>query len=46
MAAYCEFRKMPHSMLKFFFDGELLNGSETPVDLDMEEEDIIDVREK
>lgn len=46
MTAYCEFRKMPHSKLKFFFDGELLNGSETPVDLDMEEEDIIDVREK
>lgn len=46
MAAYCEFRKMPHSTLKFFFDGELLKGSETPVDLDMEEEDIIDVREK
>lgn len=46
MAAYCEFRKMPHSRLKFFFDGELLKGSETPVDLDMEEEDIIDVREK
>lgn len=46
MTAYCEFRKLPRSRLKFLFDGEVLQGSETPVDLDMEEEDVIDVRVK
>ena len=46
MAAYCEFRKLPRSRLKFLFDGEMLKGGETPVDLDMEEEDVIDVRVK
>lgn len=44
MVAYCAFRKLPRSKIKFLFDGELLKGSETPVDLDMEEEDVIDVR--
>jgi len=46
MAAYCEFRKLPRSKLKFLFDGEVLKGSETPLDLDMEDEDVIDVRVK
>ena len=46
MAAYCEFRKLPRSRLKFFFDGDELKGSETPEQLDMENEDVIDVRVK
>ncbi|KAJ7387395.1 Ubiquitin-2 like Rad60 SUMO-like [Desmophyllum pertusum] len=46
MTAYCEFRKLPRSRLKFSFDGEELKGGETPVQLDMEDEDVIDVRVK
>ena len=46
MAAYCEFRKLPRSRLKFSFDGEELKGSETPEQLDLENEDVIDVRVK
>ena len=46
MADYCEFRKLPRSRLKFFFDGDELKGSETPEQLDMENEDVIDVRVK
>ena len=46
MAAYCEFRKLPRSRLKFSFDGDELKGGETPEQLDMENEDVIDVRIK
>ncbi|KAL9981634.1 hypothetical protein ACROYT_G010366 [Oculina patagonica] len=46
MTAYCEFRKLPRSRLKFSFDGEVLKGGETPDQLDMEDEDVIDVRVK
>lgn len=46
MKAYCEFRRLKRSKLKFVFDGDELSGSETPVDLDMEDEDVIDVRVK
>lgn len=46
MTAYCEFRKLARSRLKFSFDGEVLKGGETPVQLDMEDEDVIDVRVK
>jgi len=44
MAAYCEFRNLPRSRLKFLFDGDELKGGETPEQLDMENEDVIDVR--
>lgn len=46
MTAYCQFRKLPRSRLKFHFDGDEITGSDTPVDLDMEEDDVIDVRVK
>ena len=46
MTAYCEFRKLARSRLKFSFDGEVLKGSETPDQLGMEDEDVIDVRVK
>lgn len=46
MAAYCEFRKLPRSRLEFSFDGDELKGGETPEQLDMENEDVIDVRIK
>lgn len=46
MVAYCEFRKLPRSRLKFSFDGDELKGGETPEQLDMENEDVIDVRIK
>lgn len=46
MEAYCEFRKLPRSRLKFLFDGDELKGSETPEQLDMESEDVIDVKVK
>lgn len=46
MTAYCEYRKLPRSRIKFLFDGEDLKGGETPEQLDMEHEDVIDVRVK
>lgn len=46
VTAYCEFRKLPRSRLKFLFDGDELKGGETPEQLDMENEDVIDVRVK
>lgn len=46
MTAYCEYRKLPRSRIKFFFDGEDLKGGETPEQLDMEHEDVIDVQVK
>ncbi|XP_031557318.1 NFATC2-interacting protein-like [Actinia tenebrosa] len=42
---YSEFHQLPRSKLKFLFDGDSLTGSETPVDLDMEDENVIDVTE-
>lgn len=46
MTAYCEYRKLPRSRIKFLFDGEELKGGETPEQLDMEHEDVIDVQVK
>lgn len=46
MTAYCEYRKLPRSRIKFLFDGEDLKGGETPEQLDMEHEDVIDVQVK
>ena len=46
MTAYCKFRKLPHSRLKFLFDGDEIRGTETPIDLEMEDDDVIDVRDK
>lgn len=46
MRAYCKFRKLPHSRFKFLFDGDEIRGTDTPVDLEMEDDDVIDVRVK
>lgn len=46
MTAYCKFRKLPRSKLKFLFDGDIIRGTETPIDLEMEDDDVIDVRDK
>ncbi|KXJ29198.1 NFATC2-interacting protein [Exaiptasia diaphana] len=43
-AEYAEFRKIKRSSLKFLFDDDPLEGTETPEDLDMEDENLIDVR--
>ncbi|KAK3751801.1 hypothetical protein QZH41_013263 [Actinostola sp. cb2023] len=41
---YSKFRNMERSKLKFLFDGDSLEGNETPEELDMEDENVIDVR--
>ena len=43
-AEYATFRNVKRSNLKFSFDGDPLDGTETPEDLDMEDENVIDVR--
>ncbi len=43
MARFAELRKVPLDSLRFVFDGERLDGKETPMDLDMEDGETIDV---
>lgn len=44
MQLYAEFRQLPLSKLKFFFDGEKIMPEQTPNDLDMDDENAVDVK--
>jgi hypothetical protein len=43
---YANKAKLNPSDLSFVFDGEKINPSSTPQDLDLEDEDMIEVRRK
>lgn len=43
MKKFADLRRMPVDTLKFVFDGDKLSGKDTPLNLDMEEGDAIDV---
>mmetsp|Transcript_27288 Transcript_27288/g.76187 ORF Transcript_27288/g.76187 Transcript_27288/m.76187 type:complete len:98 (+) Transcript_27288:93-386(+) len=40
--SYCQRQGLRESDLKFLYDGERIHGNQTPQDLDMEDNDIID----
>ena len=46
MNEYCKHRNLSRKKVVFSFDGDELNGKETPEELDMEDENVIDVRTK
>ncbi|XP_033762910.1 small ubiquitin-related modifier-like [Pecten maximus] len=41
--SYSERQGIPASSLRFFFDGKRINDHDTPKDLEMEDDDVIDV---
>lgn len=41
--AFSDFMEMDADSLRFDFDGDILEGDQTPADLDMEDDDLIDV---
>ena len=43
MSTYCRNRKLDFQVMRFRFDGERVNGEQTPEELEMEDEDSIDV---
>lgn len=43
MKAYCERQSISSSAVRFLYDGQRVQDEQTPADLDMEENDIIDV---
>ncbi|XP_006889155.1 PREDICTED: small ubiquitin-related modifier 2-like [Elephantulus edwardii] len=43
MKAYCEQQGLSMRQIRFRFDGQPINGSDTPAQLEMEDEDTIDV---
>ena len=43
MAKYSQSCGTPLDKIKFMFDGDVINPNETPEDLDMDEEGVIDV---
>jgi hypothetical protein len=43
MQQYADFRQVPLSQLKFSFDGEAMTSEQSPDDLDMDEENVVDV---
>mmetsp|Transcript_14836 Transcript_14836/g.58197 ORF Transcript_14836/g.58197 Transcript_14836/m.58197 type:complete len:90 (+) Transcript_14836:153-422(+) len=43
MEAYCQRRGQSLSSVRFVFNGEQINGNQTPMDVGMEDEDVIDV---
>lgn len=46
LKVYAKKAKLNPSDLSFVFDGEKINPSSTPQDLDLEDEDMIEVRRK
>ncbi|BBH06794.1 hypothetical protein Prudu_018537 [Prunus dulcis] len=40
---YCERKHLVYEEMRFLFDGKRINGSETPEQLEMEDDDVIDV---
>ncbi|XP_047403675.1 small ubiquitin-related modifier 2-like isoform X1 [Sciurus carolinensis] len=43
MKAYCEQQGLWMRQIRFRFDGQLINETDTPAELEMEDEDTIDV---
>lgn len=43
MSAYCERSGIDEKSVRFLYDGKRLLGTETPADLEMEDNDIVDV---
>ena len=43
MKAWCEKQQVEQSSVRFMFDGERISGDNTPLDLDMEDGDQVDV---
>ena len=43
MQQYADFRKIDRSRIRFVFDGEDIRANETPEDLDMDEENMVEV---
>lgn len=41
--AYCDRQGVPLNSLRFLFDGQRINDDQTPKDLDMEDDDVIEV---
>ncbi|XP_034868145.1 small ubiquitin-related modifier 2-like, partial [Mirounga leonina] len=46
MKAYCERQGLSMSQIRFRFDGQPINETDTPAQLEMEDEDIIDVSQQ
>ena len=46
MKEYCQLRNLSPLKIRFFFDGDVIDGSKCPADLDMENGDVIDVTTK
>ena len=46
MQQYADFRQVPLSKLKFSFDGETMTSEQSPDDLDMDDENVVDVQIK
>lgn len=44
MQQYADFRELPLAKIKFLFDGEVITANQTPDDLEMDEDNVIDVR--
>ncbi|CAH3130928.1 unnamed protein product, partial [Pocillopora meandrina] len=41
--AYCDRQGVPLNSLRFLFDGQRINDDQTPKDLEMEDDDVIEV---
>ena len=46
MQQYADFRQQPLSKLRFSFDGEAMTSEQSPDDLDMDDENVVDVQIK
>ncbi|CAB4024176.1 NFATC2-interacting -like [Paramuricea clavata] len=46
MQQYADFRQLPLAKLKFSFDGEVMTSEQSPDDLDMDDENVVDVQIK
>ena len=46
MQQYADFRQQPLSKLQFSFDGEAMTSEQSPDDLDMDDENVVDVQIK
>ena len=44
MQQYADFRKLSRARIAFSFDGETISSDQTPDDLEMDEDNVIDVR--
>ena len=46
MQQYADFRQLPLCKLKFSFDGDAMTSEQSPDDLDMDDENVVDVQIK